>query len=378
MSLKSGKSVGEVIRSLNGRAPLGTAAEWDNVGLLIGDPQTQVSGAVVSIDLTFEAVDLAIQNKYNLIINHHPCIFPKSKGLSRIVSGSPIFKAIQNGISVAAYHTNFDQSSLEVVRRVAQGLGLQPKGRLFDKASQSLMKLVAFVPETHLESVRIALWEAGAGHVGNYDFCSFGTSGEGTFRGTSDAQPFLGSRGQLEKVAETRLETVFPRGLKNNVVEALMEAHPYEEVAYDLYAIEQSIDSKGLISGLGYGFWGEFPSMKPFSDVVKDVKSLFDINGFWITNPVPSHVTRVGFVAGKGASFVEAASAVQCDLFITGEAGYHIALGSSRRGLAVMELGHRESETFFVETMKNWLSLLGLEIAEAQTPTQKIWLGGTK
>jgi dinuclear metal center YbgI/SA1388 family protein len=378
MAPEKKNSISDVLRALNQRAPLTTAEDWDNVGLLLGNPQDEVKGAVVSIDLTFEAVEFAQKTGANLIVNHHPCIFPKSRGLTNVTSGTPVFEAIKNGISVAAYHTNFDQCSFEVLQSVSQGLGLQLKGRLFEKSSHSLLKLVVFVPRSHLEQVRAAVFEAGAGRMGCYDSCGFSTEGEGTFRGDEGTQPFVGKPGKLETANEIRFETILPGGLKDVVVKAMLNAHPYEEVAYDLLAVEQTPSQEGLMFGLGYGFWGEFPSMKPFSEVAKDVKSLFDINGFWITNPAPTHVTKVGFVAGKGASFVDAEIADQCDLLITGEAGYHVALGGSRRGLAVMELGHRESEKFFIVTMKDWLSRLGLKVVEAQTPTQTIWLGGTK
>jgi len=373
---KSLKTVGAVLQFLDSQAPKGTAEEWDNVGLLVGDSTVQTAGAVVSIDLTHEAVELAVQNQYRLIVTHHPCIFPRNRGLSRIVAGTPVFAALQNGISVIACHTNFDQCALEVVEAISGGLGLSPKGRLLEKSSGALMKLVTFVPEDHLEKVREALCGAGAGHIGNYDSCTFSTQGEGTFRGGALTRPFIGEVGQLEHVRERRLETVFPRGIQDAILSSLFKSHPYEEVAYDLYLVEQSTQAQGVVRGLGYGFWGEFPSPRPFSDVVKNVKSLFNIHGFWITEPVPSQVTRVGFVAGKGASFVEAASNVKCDLFITGEVGYHTALTSSRRGLAVMELGHRESERFFIKTMEGWLSGLGLGVVETQIPTQKIWSGG--
>jgi dinuclear metal center YbgI/SA1388 family protein len=370
MGLVSSTSVGEIVRFLDEQAPPGTAEAWDNVGLLLGDPDQLTSGAVVSIDLTFEAIELATQNHYSLILNHHPCLFPKKNGISKLIAGTPLFEALKRGISVAAYHTNFDQCSLEVVQTVSQGLGFAPRGRLIDKQTQSLTKLVTFVPLSHLESVRAALCEAGAGKIGHYDSCTFSVPGEGTFRGDPSSHPFVGKSGQLEKVPEARLETIFPSGLKETVLKSLIQAHPYEEVAYDFYAVEQALSGKGIVKGLGYGVWGDFPAPRPFSEVVKDVKSLFNIHGFWITNPIPSLVSRVGFVAGKGASFVEAASSVKCDLFITGEAGYHSALSGLKRGVAVMELGHRESERFFVETMKSWLSHLKLGFVETQEPTQ--------
>ncbi len=267
MSRIENQSVLNILSALDKRASPRTAEDWDSVGLLLGDSSRPTSGAVLAIDLTFEAVELAKRLGYSLIINHHPCIFPKNHGLSQVLAGTPVYEAIRSGIAVAAYHTNFDQCALEVLHQVSRGLGLEPQGR-------------------------------------------------------------------------------FAKSLSGSV---------------------------GSSSQEGYGFWGEFPSPRAFSDLVKDVKSLFNIHGFWVTNPVPSSVARVGFVAGKGASFVDAAVALKCDLFITGEAGYHTALSGSRRGVTLLELGHSQSERFFIETMKDWLTVLNIQVAEVQTPTQKIW-----
>lgn len=366
------KTVGEVLGALELRAPSGTAEAWDNVGLLVGDPDWKTSGAVISIDLTRGSIQAAKRKGYRLIVNHHPCIFPKSRGLARLTPPSLAFEAARAGIAVISSHTNFDQCALEVVDGISQGLKLTPRGRLLDHDSDALMKLVVFVPSSHLEAVRSALSLAGAGHIGNYDSCTFGSQGEGTFRGREGAQPFIGRPGRLETAVETRLETVFPRGLAKPVLKAMREAHPYEEVAYDLYPVEQRPSELGLVRGLGYGFWGEFPRAKSFSEVIRGVKSLFDVDGFWVTDPRPSRVKRVAFVAGKGASFLKHASSIGCDLFITGEAGYHVALEGARNGTAVMELGHRESERFFLSTMRKWLSSEGLRSVELNQATQRI------
>ncbi len=373
MSSLARRSISDILQFLNEKAPLAAAAPWDNVGLLLGDPSQNTQGVVVSIDLTFEAIDLAIKNNYSLIINHHPCIF--GHGVSQIVAGTPIYEALKHGIAVAAYHSNFDTCALEVMDTICKGLHLKPRGRLWDQESDSLMKIVTFVPAQNLDEVRAALVGAGAGQIGHYDLCTFAVVGEGTFRGDETTHPAVGKRQTVEKISEVRLETVFPKTLQKAVLKVLLEAHPYEEVAYDLYRVQQAPSVEGQIKGLGYGFWGEFPVTKSFPDFIKDVKKLFNINGFWITSPVPSTVTRVGFVAGKGVSLLKAASSVKCDVFITGEAGYHPALGAFHRGMAVMELGHRESERFFIEIMKDWLSVLCLGIVEVQTPTQ-IFLGG--
>lgn len=371
------KKVHEILHFLEQRAPLGTAESWDNVGLLVGDPGWRTSGAIISIDLTEDAIRRARAKKARLILTHHPCIFPKSQGLPKVTSGL-VFKALTEKIAVATYHTNFDRCALKVVERVSEGLRAVPKGRLLSSSSQLLTKLVYFVPNTHASIVRQAVFEAGAGHIGNYDSCSFGVIGEGTFRGGERTNPFLGKPGRLEKAQEIRVETVIPRGLEENVLRALKTAHPYEEVAFDFYHLSQLPAASGVVFGLGYGFWGDFPSSRPFPEVTKDVNRLFTTKGFRLTGLRRSKVRRIAFVAGKGDSFLDAAVQVDCDLLITGEVEYHSALSASRRGLAVAELGHRESERFFLLTMSEWVRSFGLKSEELNLPTQQIWLGGSK
>jgi dinuclear metal center YbgI/SA1388 family protein len=371
--------ISEIIAGLERLAPSGTSEKWDNTGLLAGDPDWKTASVVVSVDLTEQAIETARKRGAKLIVTHHPCIFPKSRGLARIVPGpssgisSLVFESIRQGIAVAAYHTNFDQCALEVVHTVSHALGLKPMGRLLEGGENPLLKLVVFVPNSHLEKVRSAISQAGAGHIGHYDSCTFGTPGEGTFRGSDQTRPFHGRPGRLETAKEVRLETVLPKGLKKSVLAAMRSAHPYEEVAFDLYPLEQGPASLGLVRGLGYGFWGDFPSPKPFSEVTRSVTREFDTNGFILTHPAPSRIKRIGFVAGKGASFVGAAAAAGCDLFITGEAGYHTALDGARKGMAVLELGHRDSEVFFAPTMEGWLTEMGLKAFGLNTKTQMIF-----
>lgn len=378
------KSIQEVLGRLNARAPLDTAEDWDNVGLLVGDASRKTSRAVVSIDLTRAALDAAVAQGAGLIVTHHPCIFPKSRGLSRVTAGGNgmgglVFEAAAKGIAVYATHTNFDQCALEVPRRLAEALGVKPLGRLIEKGGRgSLMKLAVFVPETHAEPVRQALADAGAGRIGRYDHCSFSTAGEGTFRGGEGTDPFLGKPGVLERAKEVRLETILPRGLEGVVLKALKKAHPYEEVAYDLYPVEQGPSPVGLNSGIGYGFYGDLVEPKTFPVVAQHVKRLFEVEGFLVSEPLPKQVRRIGFVAGKGASFVGAAAAVGCDLFITGEAGYHTALEGSRAGVCVLELGHRESELFFLKTAAEWLVEEGLQVETVNVPTQRLRFFGTE
>ena len=374
------KTISTVVQELERLAPGGTAEDWDNVGLLVGDPAWKTAGAVVTIDLTAEAIQLAKKKKFKLIVTHHPCIFPKNRGLARVVGGegrglgmsSYVFEALREGVAVIACHTNFDQCALEVVESVSTGLGIAPQGRLMDHTQGSLLKLVVYVPEGHTDQVRKALCAAGAGQIGNYDFCTFAMPVEGTFRGNGHPQPYIGVPERLERVSEVRLETVLPRSLRRPVISALLASHPYEEVAYDLYAVEQAPLQKGLVRGLGYGFWGEFNSLRPFSEVVRSVKRLFNVNSYWLTEPAPARIRKIAYVAGKGSAFLDSAVDLGCDLFITGEAGYHPAVESARKGMAVLELGHRESERFFVPTMQSWLKNLDLQIVGLNRVTQKI------
>lgn len=367
-----------LLADLENRTPIGTAEKWDNVGLLVGNPRARVTGAVISIDLTEEAIATAKKIGANLIVNHHPCIFPKQKGLAKVCShgsSSLVYEAARKGIAVVSTHTNFDQCALEVPEAVSKALGFKPVGRLFEGDEAVFVKLVVFVPKSHVEKVRDSICSEGAGKIGRYDTCAFSTDGEGTFRAGEGTNPFIGKKGKLERAKEVRLETVFPRGLKKKVLAAMRAAHPYEEIAYDLYRVEQEPSAVGLVSGLGYGVYGDFPKAVPFAELAKRVKKAFQIDGFLLTSPAPKSVKRIGFVAGKGASFASSARILGCDLFITGEAGYHVAREAAVSGLSVMELGHRESEIFFLKTMESWCREWKVSSRVLNTPIQKFFAG---
>lgn len=363
----------DIVSALDQRADPGTAETWDNVGLLVGDSSADTAGAVVSIDLTAEALETAERLGQRLIVNHHPCIFPSQKGLVRVVAQGAsqlVYRAAQKGIAVYATHTNFDRCALEVVERASQALGVTPIGRLLD--GEALKKLVVYVPETHLEAVRTALWDAGAGHIGRYDQCSFGVAGEGTFRAGEGAKPFLGRSGEREAAREFRLEVVLPSGLEARVLAAMRRAHPYEEVAFDLIPTEQAPAAVGLSRGLGYGFYGDLLQPTTLPEFADQVARVFGVAGLIATPPVSDRpVRRIAYAAGKGGSFAQAARRAGCDVFVTGEAGYHTARSAS--SLTVLEVGHRESERFFAPVVAGWLSELGLATHSLDSPTQSFW-----
>lgn len=380
------RSVADILAVLDKLAPPSLAESWDNVGLLLGDSEARTSGAVVSTDLSDEAVQLATQKGYRLIVVHHPVIFPRQKGIARLVHSSTkrdslqslMIECIRRGISVAAAHTNFDRCSIEVSRSVARGIGFQPIGRVFEEGGEPIKKLVVFVPHSHTEAVRVALSQAGAGHIGRYDSCSFETRGLGTFRGLEGTRPVIGKPFKIESVQESRLEMVFPAGRKSQILKALRASHPYEEIAYDLISLEQSPSSEGLVNGVGYGVYGDFKTKLPLARVLARVKRTFRVRRALVT-PASSvsrraviQAKRVAFTPGKGTSFVSSVRSLGCDLFVTGEVGYHAALDLARSGVSVIELGHRESEMFFAPTIAAWLKASGIDAAMGQTRAQEM------
>ena len=374
--MKKSWKIGDLLDKLDKKAPLSAAESWDPVGLLVGSPEEKTASVVIAGDLTLDVIRFAESKGARLVINHHPCIFPKGKGLGRFISGTPAFEAARCGIQVAALHTNFDRCALEVVQSVSKGLGACPMGRLSDGSKDLFYKLVTFVPRSHIQAVQDAIFQAGAAQVGPCRTWSFRLNGESLFEVPSRVKSaLLKQKGKLRKSSEIRLEVLVVRGLWSRVLAALHESHPDGQNArYDCYVLEQLPSSLGLCFGIGYGFWGEFPERRVFSEVAKDVKRLFCINGFWITNPKPEKVKRIAFAAGKGSSFVQYAAELGCDLTITGEAGYHTALGASQQGMAVLEVGHRQSEVFFIKTLKRWLEELRVPTWSVFDRTQEVWI----
>ncbi|MBL7716131.1 MAG: Nif3-like dinuclear metal center hexameric protein [Bdellovibrionales bacterium] len=377
--------ISEVVKKLEEWAPSSAAERWDNVGLLVGDASAETKAAVVSVDLNEEALAAARARGARLIVNHHPCIFPRDHGLSRLTAGDRksglVFRAIQEGIAVYASHTNFDRCAMEVVEQIAAAMGARPVGRLHDRGAGSCVKLVTFVPLANLEAVRAAICAAGAGQIGDYDFCTFTASGEGTFRGLSGTNPAVGQAGKLERVAEVRLETLVPRGLEGAVLAALRGAHPYEEVAFDWVPVEQPPASKGVVRGLGYGFYGDFDQPISFSEFSSRVARAFETKGMIVTpaglggaDSSSKMLKRMAWSPGKGSSFVSAARAAGCDVYVMGEVGYHSALEGAAAGMGVLEIGHRESERFYLKVMTEKLKSLGLDAQELNTPTQRCLL----
>jgi dinuclear metal center YbgI/SA1388 family protein len=372
------RTLAEVCAAIEERAPLATAAGFDHVGLMLGDLDSRIDSAVVSIDLTEESLERAVAKKSKLIITHHPPIFPASKGIKRLIAskreadlGGRLMRAARAGVAVYSCHSNFDVCGVEALYALATALKVSPHSRLFDDESASLLKLVVFVPMTHLQKLSQALFSAGAGHIGHYSECAFSVQGEGTFRGDSRTRPFIGKSGELEQAREVRFETIFPKGLRRKVLSTMRSAHPYEEIAYDLYALEQGASPGGVIAGLGYGIVADVD--QPQAAFLKRVKAAFGVKQVLASSSMPKRFKRMGFVAGKGSSFIRSAAAQGCDVFVTGEAGFHSVIEAERLGVSVIEVGHRQSERFFLSTMSGWIQKLGMRAVTAESQAQSIF-----
>ena len=230
----------DITQFLEGLAPLNYQESYDNSGLLVGDPNQEVSKALISLDCTEEVVEDAIQKGCNLIISHHPIVFSGLKKLNgKNYVERTVIKAIKNNIALYAIHTNLDNIEGGVSSKMAETLGLENQAILRPKQGL-LKKLVVYVPRTHVDEVRAALFDAGAGHIGDYDQCSYNTAGYGTFRPLEGANPSIGSVGAQERVEETKIELIYPSQLERQILVAMFASHPYEEVAYHIITLDNT------------------------------------------------------------------------------------------------------------------------------------------
>ena len=342
-------TVREVTSILESFAPLAFQEDYDNSGLIVGDANMEVTGVLLTIDVTPQVVAEAVAGGANLIVAHHPVIF---KGLKRITGKSyveqVVVNAIKNNIAIYAAHTNIDSVQGGVSFKMAEVLGLTSTHVLSPLTGQ-LVKLVTFVPTEYAEAVRQAMFNAGAGVIGNYDSCSFNIQGQGSFRAGDGTNPFVGEKGKIHFEPEVRVETVVPRHILNAVVKAMVEAHPYEEVAYDVYPLDLPYKKAGL------GVVGDLPEPMNTIDFVKHVKQLFRVPCVRYTNPVKDFISRVAICGGSAISLLNDAIAANADVFITADVKYHQFFDAENR-IVIIDIGHFESEQFTVDIFYDLLS----------------------
>ncbi len=329
---------------LDTAVPLSFQEEYDNSGLQVGLPEKEISSALITLDVTEKVIDEAIQKGCSIVISHHPLIF---SGIKKITGRSPadriLFKAIKYDIAIYSSHTNLDMMRDGVSRKMAQKLGLQ-NIKVLQPLKGKLIKLVTFIPEDHLEKVREALFNAGAGLIGNYDRCGFTVSGTGSFRAGDGTNPYAGEKGKDHFENEIRFETVLFSHLKEKVVNALLEAHPYEEVAFDTYILENDNIDYGL------GCNGDLAEPVSGKDFLNLVSSVFGSRGIRYSGLTGKTVKKIALCGGAGASLLNNAVSSGADAFVTGDIKYHTWFEADDRILLV-DCGHFESEKFSTEIL---------------------------
>lgn len=325
-------------------APASLQESYDNAGLLTGDPNWDCTGVVSSLDVTEAVVQEAIEKNCNLIVAHHPIIF---KGLKKITGKNYVEKtiiaAIKNDIAIYAIHTNLDNIMTGVNGKMADQLGLINRQILKPK-NGILKKLVTFVPINQAEQVRNALFAAGTGDIGNYSECSFATAGQGTFTAGKVTNPFVGLQGQRHAENELRIETIFPAWVEKEVVKALKSAHPYEEVPYDIYLVDNYNQQ------IGSGLVGELPEAIAGTNFLRQLKEAFGLTVIRHTPLSENPVKKVALCGGVGSFLIGAAIANGADFYITGDVKYHEFFDANGR-LVIADIGHFESEQYTIDLL---------------------------
>jgi dinuclear metal center YbgI/SA1388 family protein len=332
----------DVISCIENFAPPALQESYDNSGVQCGDISKPATGALLCLDITHAVIEEAIERKCNLIIAHHPLIFSSLKKLTGAnYVEQLLITAIKNDITLYACHTNADNVSTGVNNKIAQKLGLvntqvlQPKRGL-------LKKLVTFCPDKNAETVREALFNAGCGQIGNYADCSFNTNGTGTFKGNENSKPFVGEKNKLHNEAETRIETIFESYKEKQIIEALLKAHPYEEVAYDIYTLDNKHPQ------IGSGMVGELPAEMDEKAFLLQIKEVFGAKGIRFTNFLGKKVKKVALCGGSGSFLLNDAISAKADVFITGDFKYHQFFDAENK-IVIADIGHYESEQFTPE-----------------------------
>lgn len=354
----------EITDYLEELAPLSLQESYDNAGLIIGDINSNVTSILVTLDITEEVINEAIEKKVQLIVAHHPIIF---SGLKKITGKNfverSIIKAIKNDLAIYAAHTNLDSITGGVNGKICEKLKLE-NCRILQPANGLLKKLVTFIPSDHLENVRKTVFDAGAGSIGNYDSCGFTAEGTGTYRGNENSNPFVGEKGKIHSEKEIRFETIFPAYIQGIVIQALIKSHPYEEVAYDIYPLENRINN------IGSGMIGELPKAIPEKEFLHQLKNTFNTGVIKHTQLKNKPVKRIALCGGSGAFLLKQAISSKADVFVTGDFKYHQFFDAENK-IIVADIGHFESEQFtkelFYELLTKKFPKFAVQLSEANT-----------
>jgi dinuclear metal center YbgI/SA1388 family protein len=354
----------EVINHLETIAPLAFQESYDNCGLLVGSYETELTGILISLDVTEEVVEEAIRSKCNMIIAHHPVIF---KGLKKLTGSNyierTVLKAIKNDIAIYAIHTNLDNLLQGVNHKIAEKIGLKDLKVLVPKL-QTLKKLVTFIPLKNCLEVLKAIHEAGAGKIGNYSECSFQVEGLGSFRPNEEADPAIGKANELEQVKEMRAEVIFPAYLEGKILKALLNSHPYEEPAFDI----QSLDNAN--KEVGSGIMGVLEKPMDEHEFLLSLKEKMNLKVIRHTKILNKKVSKIAICGGSGSFLLGKAITLDNQVFITADFKYHEFFDAENK-IIIADIGHYESEVYTKELIYELLidkfSNIALVLAKTHT-----------
>ncbi len=340
----------ELIQVLEDWASPSLQESYDNSGLLLGDRETEISECLITLDVTEAVVQEAIDKKCNLIVAHHPIIF---SGLKRLTGASfterVVLKAIKADIAIYAIHTNLDNIPTGVNAEIGRRIGINDP-RILSPMQGKLNKLVCFVPRNEREQVAEAMFNAGAGWIGNYSHASFNIEGTGTFKPEDGSNPTIGPKGQISKVEETKLEVLVPDHLLGKVISAMLRAHSYEEVAHDI------IPLKNIDQDRGAGMIGELAQEVSLSDFLKLLKETFG-SGFvkHTGRDMDRKVKKVAWCGGSGSFLMKKAEAQRADVYFTGDFKHHDYFEVAE-STVLIDIGHYESEQFTKDLIAAYLT----------------------
>lgn len=334
--------VKDLVAELDAFAPPSLQESYDNAGLNVGFPEAEICGVLLCVDVVLEVVDEAIAKGCNMIVSHHPLIFPNIKKITgRSDVEKSIIKALQNNISIYCGHTNFDKAKNGVSMKMCEKLGLK-NCTVIDPEKHILKKISVYVPVAQVDDVRRAMFSAGAGTIGAYDECSFNVEGCGTFRAGETCNPYVGKIGESHAENEVKVEVICPAYNVSRVVSAMLKVHPYEEPAFDIFSLENKWAQVGL------GAIGELESEISEEDLLETVKLKFNVGNIRHSALSGRKVRRIAVCGGSGASYIRDVIDCGADAYITADVKYHdwfLAAGK----VLLMDIGHYESEQFTKE-----------------------------
>ena len=357
------RSVLDAIESLAHRT---LQESYDNSGLQAGDVALDCSGVLLTLDVTEQTVDEAIERNLNLIISHHPLLFKPIKQISPDSTvGRILMKAIRHGIAIYSAHTSLDNAWGGVSHRMAEMLGMTDI-RVLEPQSSTLAKVVVFAPTDYADTVADAMFAAGAGHIGDYDSCSYRMQGMGSFRALDAAQPFVGNIGEIHHEPETRIEVIARRSNVDRIVAAMLKVHPYEEPAFDVIALDNA-DNRA-----GSGVVGSIEE-STLAELLNRLKQVFHVPTIRYSGNDDSKIRRIALCGGSGAFLIGNAIAANADIYITGDLKYHDFTTYAER-IAIADIGHYESEQCAKQILADIINknYPGLTVCMAESDTNTI------